>query len=184
MLAGRDFAADRVAGLDAGADDYLVKPFSFEELTARIRALIRRGAVARPTELQVSDLRLDPASRRAWRGKVELELTTKEFALLRLFLSNPGVVLSRAQILEHVWDYASTNASNVVDQYVLHLRCKTERPLRIQQLETVRGDGYRLREQPIRDTTVRTVQRLEMTASSSPVIGWADRARKISVECR
>jgi two-component system OmpR family response regulator len=103
----------------------------------------------RPTELWVSDLRLDPASRRAWRGETELELSTKEFALLRLlFLSNPGVVLSRDRILQHVWDHAYDGGSNVIDQYVMYLRRQIDRPFKIQQLETVRGAGYRLREHP------------------------------------
>ena len=148
MITARDAVADRVTGLGVGADDYLVKPFSFDELNARVRALIRRGAVERPTELRVADLRLDPASRRAWRGEVELELSIKEFAMLRLFLSNPGVVLSRARILEHVWDYAYDGASNIVDQYVLYLRRKIDRPFAVAQLETVRGAGYRLGEHP------------------------------------
>jgi two-component system OmpR family response regulator len=146
MLTARDAVADRVAGLDAGADDYLVKPFSFDELNARVRALIRRGAVERPTQLRVGELRLDPASRRAWRGEVELELSTKEFAMLGLFMSNPGVVLSRARIREHVWDYDYAGVSNIVDQYVLYLRRKIDRPFKAQQLQTVRGAGYRLRE--------------------------------------
>jgi DNA-binding response OmpR family regulator len=149
MLTARDAVADRVTGLDVGADDYLVKPFSFDELSARVRALIRRGAVERPTELRVADLRLDPASRRAWRGEVELELSTKEFALLRFFLAHPGQVLTRSSIREHVWDYAYDGVSNVVDQYVLYLRRKIDRPFRVRQLETVRGAGYRLREQPV-----------------------------------
>jgi two-component system OmpR family response regulator len=149
MLTARDAITDRVSGLDAGADDYLVKPFSFDELSARVRALVRRGTVARPTELRVGELRLDPASRRAWRGEVELDLSTKEFALLRLFLTHPGHVLTRSQILEHVWDYAYEGTSNVVDQYVLYLRRKIDRPFRLQQLETVRGAGYRLREEPV-----------------------------------
>lgn len=148
MLTARDAVADRVRGLDAGADDYLIKPFSFDELAARVRALVRRGAVERPTELQVADLRLDPASRRAWRGDVELDLSTKEYALLRLFLGHPGQVLTRTQILEHVWDYAYDGGSNIVDQYVLYLRRKIDRPFHVQQLDTVRGAGYRLREQP------------------------------------
>ncbi|MBO0875263.1 MAG: response regulator transcription factor [Pseudonocardia sp.] len=149
MLTARDAIPDRVTGLDVGADDYLVKPFSFDELSARVRALIRRGAVERPTELRVADLRLDPATRRAWRGRVELELSTKEFALLRLFLSHPGQVLTRTRIREHVWDYAYDGISNVVDQYVLYLRRKIDRPFRVEQLETVRGAGYRLREEPL-----------------------------------
>jgi len=148
MLTARDAISDRVRGLDVGADDYLVKPFSFDEMSARVRALIRRGAVERPSELRVGGLRLDPAARRAWRGDVELELSTKEYALLRMFLSHPGQVLTRSQILEHVWDYAYDGGSNVVDQYVLYLRRKIDRPFGVQQLDTVRGAGYRLREQP------------------------------------
>lgn len=148
MLTARDAVEDRVRGLDVGADDYLIKPFSFDELSARVRALIRRGAVERPTELVVGGLRLDPASRRAWRGEVELTLSTKEYALLRLFLGHPGQVLTRTQILDHVWDYAYDGSSNVVDQYVLYLRRKIDRPFRVQQLDTVRGAGYRLREEP------------------------------------
>jgi two-component system OmpR family response regulator len=148
MLTARDAIEDRVSGLDAGADDYLLKPFSFAELSARVRALIRRGAVERPTLLQVADLRLDPATRRAWRGEVELELSSKEFALLELFLRHPGQVLTRTRILEHVWDFAYEGVSNVVDQYVLYLRRKTDRPFGVDQLETVRGAGYRLRTEP------------------------------------
>mgnify|MGYP001025085461 CR=1 FL=1 len=148
MLTARDDVDDRVRGLDAGADDYLAKPFSFAELSARVRALIRRGAVERPTELQVSDLRLDPATRRAWRGNTELELSSKEFALLELFLRHPGQVLTRTRILDHVWDFAYDGVSNVVDQYVLYLRRKIDRPFGVEQLETVRGSGYRLRTEP------------------------------------
>ncbi|MGH3854642.1 MAG: response regulator transcription factor [Pseudonocardiaceae bacterium] len=148
VLTARDAVEDRVRGLDAGADDYLVKPFSFAELSARIRALIRRGGVERPSELHVADLRLDPAARRAWRGPVELDLSAKEFALLELFLRHPGQVLTRTRILEHVWDFAYDGVSNVVDQYVLYLRRKIDRPFRVAQLETVRGTGYRLRVEP------------------------------------
>ena len=150
MLTARDSVEDRVRGLDAGADDYLPKPFSFAELAARVRALIRRGAVERPSELVVADLRLDPATRRSWRGAVELELSAKEFALLELFLRHPGEVLTRTRILEHVWDFAYDGVSNVVDQYVLYLRRKIDRPFAVEQLETVRGAGYRLRTQPTR----------------------------------
>jgi two-component system OmpR family response regulator len=135
-----------VVGLDAGADDYLVKPFSFAELAARVRALVRRGRVERPTVLEAGDLRLDPARRRAWRAEVELDLSPKEFALLGLFLSHPGEVLTRTRILEHVWDFAYDPASNVVDQYVGYLRRKIDRPFGRDDLETVRGAGYRLRE--------------------------------------
>jgi two-component system OmpR family response regulator len=145
MLSARDGVDDRVRGLDAGADDYLAKPFSFAELSARVRALIRRGAIERPTELRVADLRLNPATRQAWRGDTELELSGKEFALLELFLRHPGEVLTRTRILEHVWDFAYDGVSNVVDQYVLYLRRKVDRPFGVEQLETVRGAGYRLR---------------------------------------
>ncbi|HEV7830181.1 MAG TPA: response regulator transcription factor [Pseudonocardiaceae bacterium] len=148
MLTARDAIEDRVRGLDAGADDDLTKPFSFAELSARMRALIRRGVVKQPSDLQVSDLRLDPATRRAWRGQVELELSAKEFALLELFLRHPGQVLTRTRILEHVWDFAYDGVSNIVDQYVLYLRRKIDRPFGVEQLETVRGAGYRLRAEP------------------------------------
>lgn len=148
MLTARDAVEDRVRGLDVGADDYLTKPFSFAELSARVRAMIRRGAVERPTELCVADLRLEPATRRAWRGETELGLSTKEFALLELFLRHPDEVLTRTRILEHVWDFAYEAGSNVVDQYVLYLRRKVDRPFGVEQLETVRGAGYRLRSVP------------------------------------
>lgn len=149
MLTARTVVEDRVEGLDAGADDYLSKPFSFAELSARVRALIRRGQRARPTVLAVADLRLDPARRRTWRGPVELSLSAKEFALLELFMRNPGTVLTRTRILEHVWDFAYDGTSNVVDQYVAYLRRKIDRPFHREDLETVRGVGYRLRERDI-----------------------------------
>lgn len=149
MLTARDEVADRVRGLDAGADDYLIKPFSFAELSARVRALIRRGVIERPAELVVGDLRLDPAARRAWRGEAELELSSKEFALLELFLRRPGEVLTRIAIRENVWDLAYDGGSNVVDQYVLYLRRKIDRPFGVSQLETIRGAGYRLRSEPV-----------------------------------
>ena len=145
LLTARDGIDDRVRGLDAGADDYLVKPFSFAELAARLRALVRRGRAERPVVLEAGDLRLDPAHRQAWRGRTELELTPKEFALLELFLAHPGEVLTRTRILEHVWDFAYEPASNVVDQYVGYLRRKVDRPFGRADLETVRGAGYRLR---------------------------------------
>jgi two-component system OmpR family response regulator len=148
MISARDSIADRVAGLDVGADDYLVKPFAFGELTARIRALIRRGSVERPAELQVADLRLDPASRRAWRGDLELELTSKEFALMELFMSNPGAVLTRNRIHEHVWGQDRGRSSNVVDQHVMRLRTKIDGPVEASRLETVRATGYRLSAAP------------------------------------
>jgi two-component system OmpR family response regulator len=146
LLTARDAIDDRVVGLDAGADDYLVKPFSFAELAARVRALVRRGRVERPTVLEAGDLRLDPARRRAWRAEVELDLSPKEFALLELLLRHPGEVLTRTRILEHVWDFAYDPSSNVVDQYIGYLRRKIDRPFGRDDLETVRGAGYRLRD--------------------------------------
>jgi two-component system OmpR family response regulator len=146
MLTARDGVQDRIAGLDAGADDYLTKPFSFAELLARLRALARRGGVERPTEVSVGSLRLDPAARRAWRGEHELSLSPKEFALLETFMRRPGQVLTRLQLLDHVWDFAYENRSNVVDVYVRYLRGKIDRPFGANSLETVRGIGYRLRE--------------------------------------
>ncbi|WP_018334351.1 response regulator transcription factor [Actinomycetospora chiangmaiensis] len=145
MLTARDTVGDRIRGLDAGADDYLPKPFSFGELAARLRALIRRGATDRPTILRVGVLALDPAGRRAWRGEDELALSAKEFALLELFLRHPDQVLSRTVILEHVWDFAYDGVSNVIDQYVSYLRRKIDKPYGSEMLETVRGAGYRLR---------------------------------------
>jgi two-component system OmpR family response regulator len=147
MLTARDGVEDRVAGLDAGADDYLPKPFSFAELLARLRALVRRGANERPAVLEVGDLRLDPATRRAWRGDVEVMLSAKEFALLEAFMRRPGDVLSRYQLLEHAWDYGYENRSNVIDVYVRYLRDKVDRPFGRASIETVRGVGYRLRDE-------------------------------------
>jgi two-component system OmpR family response regulator len=146
MLTARDSVRDRVAGLDRGADDYLTKPFSYAELLARLRALFRRGRSERPTELRVGDLGLDPATRRAWRGQAEIELSAKEFAVLETFMRRPGEVLSRFQLLEHAWDYEYENRSNVVDAYVRLLRRKVDRPFGVDSIETVRGAGYRLRE--------------------------------------
>ena len=146
MLTARDDVDDRVRGLDAGADDYLVKPFSFEELLARLRALRRRAPFERPTVLEVDDLRLDPAEHRAWRGETELELSAKEFALLELFMRRPGVALSRTQILDSAWDMAFESRSNVIDVYVRYLREKVDRPFGRDSIETVRGVGYRLRD--------------------------------------
>ena len=146
MLTARDAVDDRVRGLDAGADDYLVKPFSLVELAARLRALARRDDRARPAVLAVGDLKLDPASKRAWRAGTELRLSPKEFVLLELFLRHPGVVLTRSQILDAAWDFAYDGSSNVVDQYLTYLRRKIDTPFRRHDLETVRGMGYRLRQ--------------------------------------
>jgi two-component system OmpR family response regulator len=145
MLTARDAVEDRVAGLDGGADDYLVKPFSFEELLARLRALARRGAGERPVVLEAGDLRLDPAARRVARGGTVIELTQKEYALLETLMRRPGVALSRLQLLEHAWDDTYENRSNVVDVYIRYLREKIDRPFGTDTIETVRGVGYRLR---------------------------------------
>ncbi|MEA2456699.1 MAG: two-component system, OmpR family, response regulator, partial [Thermoleophilaceae bacterium] len=142
----RDSVEDRVAGLDGGADDYLTKPFSFAELLARLRALVRRGPVGRPAVLEVGDLRLDPATHQVWRGDSEVVLSQKEFALLEAFMRRPGEVLSRYQLLEQAWDYEYENRSNVIDVYVRYLREKVDRPFGAESIETVRGVGYRLRE--------------------------------------
>ena len=144
MLTARDAVEDRVAGLDAGADDYLMKPFSFDELLARLRALARRAPRERPSVLEVGDLRLDPAAHQAWRGEVELGLSAKEFALLELFMRHPGSVLTRDQLLDGAWDMAFEKRSNVIDVYVRYLREKIDRPFGVDSLETVRGVGYRL----------------------------------------
>jgi two-component system OmpR family response regulator len=145
ILTARDAVGDRVAGLDGGADDYLIKPFSFAELLARLRALARRGPVERPVVLEVGDLQLDPATHRVWRGGSEVSLSAKEFALLEAFMQRPGEVLSRYRLLEHAWDYDYENRSNVVDVYVRYLREKVDRPFGVESIETVRGSGYRMR---------------------------------------
>jgi two-component system OmpR family response regulator len=146
MLTARDAVEDRIAGLDGGADDYLTKPFSLAELMARLRALFRRRADERPAVLQVGDITLDPACRRVARGDTDIELSAKEFALLETFMRQPGRVLSRFQLLEHVWEYSYESRSNIVDVYVRYLREKLDRPFGVASIETVRGSGYRLRE--------------------------------------
>jgi len=145
MLTARDSVEDRVSGLDTGADDYLVKPFAFAELLARLRALVRRGELERPVVLEVGDLRLDPATREVQRGREEVRLSAKEFALLEAFMRRPGQVLSRYDLLENAWDFAYENRSNIIDVYVKRLRAKIDAPFGRHSLETVRGAGYRLR---------------------------------------
>jgi two-component system OmpR family response regulator len=145
MLTARDQVGDRIRGLDSGADDYLVKPFSMLELAARLRALNRRDDRPRPAVLSSGDLKLDPATKRVWRADTEIELSPKEFALLELFLRHPDTVLTRTQIIEAVWDYAYDGTSNIVDQYVKYLRRKVDSPFGRTDIQTVRGMGYRLR---------------------------------------
>lgn len=146
MLTARDAVGDKVKGLDAGADDYLTKPFSFEELLARLRALLRRGEVRPSAELVVGDLVLNPAKHQVTRRGREIELTAKEFALLEYLMLNAGKVLSRTLLIEHVWDFAYEGDSNVVDVYIRYLREKIDRPFGADSIETIRGVGYRLRE--------------------------------------
>ena len=146
MLTARDGVGDRVRGLDAGADDYLVKPFSLLELAARLRALSRRDDRSRPVVLAEGDLKLDPAAKRAWGGRTELHLSPKEFSMLELFLRHPGQVLTRSQVIADIWDFAYDGGSNVVDQYVNYLRRKIDTPFGRHDIETVRGMGYRLRQ--------------------------------------
>jgi two-component system OmpR family response regulator len=148
MLTARTAIGDRIAGLDSGADDYLAKPFAFQELLARMRALARRGPVPRPTELQVGALRLDPAGRRVWRGSTELSLSTREFSLLESLMRRPDQVLTREQLLALAWGENHDVASNVVDVYVRYLRTKIDRPFGVNTLHTVRGVGYRLSAEP------------------------------------
>jgi two-component system OmpR family response regulator len=148
MLTARDAIRDRVAGLDSGADDYLVKPFALMELHARLRALVRRGSPERPAILEVGDLCLDPARRSVSRAGVAIQLSAKEFALLETLMRRAGEVVSRVALLEHAWDLAYEARSNVVDVYVRRLREKVDRPFGRDTIETLRGVGYRLREGP------------------------------------
>jgi two-component system OmpR family response regulator len=144
MLTARDGVLDKVHGLDAGADDYLTKPFDLPELLARVRALTRREPRVRPTELRVGDLVLDPASRSVCRGRTPIALSPKEFALLQELMRRAGDTLTRTYLIEHVWDFAYDGGSNVVDVYVRYLRAKIDRPFDRNTIRTVRGAGYRL----------------------------------------
>jgi len=152
MLTAREAVEDRVRGLNAGADDYLTKPFSFQELIARLRAVTRRGTVERPAEFLVGDLRLDPSTHDVWRGQHRLDLTAKEFALLEYLMGRSDEVLTRTNLIEHVWDFAYEGDSNIVDVHVRNLRSKIDRPFGRASLETVRGVGYRLRDDRVNAT--------------------------------
>jgi DNA-binding response OmpR family regulator len=145
ILTARDSVADKVRGLDLGADDYLTKPFAFDEFLARVRALLRRGAVAGTPKLQVADLTLDPATREVSRGSRKITLTSREYALLEYFLRNPGRVLTRPMLAEHVWGLDFDPESNIVDVYVGYLRRKVDGPSDTRLIHTVRGAGYSLR---------------------------------------
>jgi heavy metal response regulator len=145
LLTVRATIEDKVLGLDAGADDYLTKPFAFQELLARVRALLRRRAETEPSVLQVGDLSLDPARRTVTRGGVKIDLTAREFSLLDYFMRNPGRVLTRTMIAEHVWDYSFDTSTNVIDVYVNYLRKKIDAEREPKLLHTVRGVGYVLR---------------------------------------
>ncbi len=144
MLTAKDGEWDEIEALDTGADDYLTKPFSYAVLLAHLRALLRRGVRERPAVLQAGDLRLDPAARRAWRGEVEVELTARELALLEFLLRRRDEVVSKREILDHVWDYDFEGDPNIVEVYVRHLRNKLDRPFERDSIQTIRGAGYRL----------------------------------------
>lgn len=144
MLTARDSVADRVSGLSTGADDYLTKPFGFAELVARIRALLRRSRLVRSAVLRVADLTLEPATRRVTRAGMSLALTSKEYAILEVLMRNPGEIVSRTRLVEHVWDEASEVIDNLVDAHVSHLRKKIDRGGSVPLIHTVRGFGYRL----------------------------------------
>lgn len=144
MVTALDTVVDRITGLDAGADDYLTKPFSLAELSARLRALLRRAAVERPSVLEVGDLRLDPASRAVTRSGEPIDLSPREYALLEMLMRHAGEVLTRSELLDHVWDVEYEGTSNVVNVYIGYLRDKVDRPFGTDTIRTVRGHGYTL----------------------------------------
>lgn len=146
MLTARDTTDDIVAGLDAGSDDYLTKPFAFAELSARVRALVRRSVMERGAELEFADLRMDPVSHQVWRGEREIDLTAKEYGLLELLMRNPNTVLSRNTIAEQVWEHTFDTFTNIIDVYVNYLRKKIDKGFERRLIHTVRGQGYVLRE--------------------------------------
>jgi two-component system OmpR family response regulator len=145
LLTARDAVEDRVAGLNAGADDYLVKPFAFEELVARVHALARRGRLERPSVLEAGDLRLDPAAHLVRRGEHDIELSQREYALLYALMSSPGVVLDRLELIERAWGWEYDHRSNIVEVYINYLRNKIDKPFGVSSIETVRGAGHRMR---------------------------------------
>jgi heavy metal response regulator len=147
FLTARDAVEDRVKGLDIGADDYLIKPFSFDELLARIRALLRRQSVSRETVIKVKDLTLDTNTRTVTRGGKSIELTAKEYALLEYLMRNKGKVLTRSQIADHVWNYDFEGNSNIVDVYIRYLRRKIEEGFEDKLILTIRGSGYMMRDE-------------------------------------
>lgn len=144
MLTAKDGELDEAEALDTGADDFLRKPFSHLVLVARLRALLRRGSTERPVEMSADDLRLDPNQRRCWRGDVEVELTSREFSVLEYLMRNASMVVSKQDILDHVWDYDFDGDSNIIEVYVRHLRKKIDEPFGRAAIQTVRGSGYRL----------------------------------------
>lgn len=146
MLTARDTTDDIVAGLDAGSDDYLTKPFAFAELSARVRALVRRSVMDRGAELSFADLRMDPVSHQVWRGDKEIDLTAKEYGLLELLMRNPNTVLSRNTIAEQVWEHTFDTFTNIIDVYINYLRKKVDKGFDRKLIHTVRGQGYVLRE--------------------------------------
>ena len=144
MLTAKDMVEDRVKGLDAGADDYLVKPFAFNELLARIRALLRRTGSSKSPKLQVGDLVMDTLTREVWRGQRIIELTSKEYTILEYFMRHPNVVITRTMLEEHAWDYEFDSMSNIIDVYIRKIRSKIDERDQDSLIQTVRGAGYRM----------------------------------------